>query len=193
MQSGPNEFPSTSSSIHTPGCQIARCSQGCQIGREIGPSVLQPGLPDWAGNRAQSGNTVHTTVVDQMWLYCVCHACVTRRSSSRRRSWGQRGEELGSERGGAGVREAGLHSVQLVDGVHSEVGRAQLHDGGLQRVPPAPPGDPHQPVVGDGAVGPAVVVESVKMSRVAPGGTTERRVELVENGAEDGCRVRSSS
>ena len=56
-----------------------------------------------------------------------------------------------------------LHRVQVVEGVHLEVGGAQFHDGGLERIPPASPGDPHQAIVGDSAVGTAMVVESVKV------------------------------
>ena len=62
-----------------------------------------------------------------------------------------------------GVGEAGLHIVQVVEGVLFEVSGSQLHDGGLERIPPASPGDPYNAVVSDSAVGTTRVVESVKM------------------------------
>lgn len=62
-----------------------------------------------------------------------------------------------------------VNSVGVVDVVDLEVNGTQLHDGGLQGVPPPPPGVPDHAVVRHPAVVATGVVPTVEMGRVAPG------------------------
>lgn len=55
------------------------------------------------------------------------------------------------------------NSVGVVDWVHLEVDGPQLHDAGLQGVPPSSPGDPHDAIVRQRAVVATRVVEAVEM------------------------------
>lgn len=60
-------------------------------------------------------------------------------------------------------RRRAVNSVGVVNGVNFEVGGSQLHDGGLQGVPPASPSVPNYTIICHRTVVPIGVVHAVKM------------------------------
>lgn len=68
-----------------------------------------------------------------------------------------------------------VNSVGVIDGVGVKVNGTQLHDGGLQGVPPSSPGVPDDTIVRHRAVVATRVVPTVEMGRVAPGDQRNRR------------------
>lgn len=61
-----------------------------------------------------------------------------------------------------------VNGVGVVDGVNPKVNGTQLHDGGLQGVPPSSPGVPDHTIIRHRAVVATRVVPTVEMRRVAP-------------------------
>lgn len=62
-----------------------------------------------------------------------------------------------------------VNSIGVTDGVHFEMDRPQLHDGGLQGVPPSSPSVPNNAIICQCTVVPAAVVLAIEMGRVTPG------------------------
>lgn len=62
-----------------------------------------------------------------------------------------------------------VNSVGVIDGGDPKVNGTQLHDGGLQGVPPSSPGVPDHTIIRHLAVVATMVVATIEMGRVAPG------------------------
>lgn len=68
-----------------------------------------------------------------------------------------------------------IYSIGVVSWIHLEVDGSQLHDAGLQRVPPSSPGVPNYPIICQSTVVTTGVVHAIKMGRVTPWQSERRR------------------
>lgn len=66
-------------------------------------------------------------------------------------------------------RRTVINSIGVVSGIHFKVSGSQLHDAGLQRVPPSSPSIPNYTIICQCTVVTIVVVYAIKMGRVTPG------------------------
>ena len=62
-----------------------------------------------------------------------------------------------------------LKSVWVINEINFEVNGSQLHDAGLQGVPPSSPSVPNHTIICDCTVVPVGVVQAIKIGRVTPG------------------------
>ena len=67
--------------------------------------------------------------------------------------------------------------VGVIGVSHLECAGPYLHEGGLERVPPTSPGEPHDAVVRPGAVVAAGVVAAVQVGTVTPAEERSGRVQ----------------
>ena len=66
-------------------------------------------------------------------------------------------------------RWTATNSIGVVNGINFEVDGTQLHDAGLQGVPPSSPSVPNYTIICEPIVVPIGVVQAIKMGRVTPG------------------------
>lgn len=62
-----------------------------------------------------------------------------------------------------------MNSVRVINGINSEVDGSQLHNAGLQGVPPSSPSVPNYTIICECTVVPVRVVQAIKMDQVTPG------------------------